>query len=61
MYDDTFLLLIDYPDYPQYNTGPNYDQSSVKYEEDEKKFDPDNTNGNNSRQYDDDYEEGEAY
>lgn len=32
----------------------------VKYEEDEEeKYHPDNTNG--SRQYDDEYEEGEAY
>ncbi|KAK9696042.1 RNA recognition motif [Popillia japonica] len=46
--------LDDYPDYPQYQPQM-YDENKVKYEEDEKKFEPDNTNGS-SRHYDD-YEE----
>ncbi|KAJ3662967.1 hypothetical protein Zmor_007281 [Zophobas morio] len=51
--------IDDYPEYPQY-PAETYDQSRVKYEdEDEQKYEPDNTNG--SRQYDDEYEEGEAY
>ncbi|XP_018576772.1 U1 small nuclear ribonucleoprotein 70 kDa [Anoplophora glabripennis] len=51
--------IDDYPEYPQYPPA-NYDSSKVKYEdEDEQKFDPENTNG--SRQYDEEFEEGEAY
>lgn len=53
-----FISYLDYPDYPQYQPQM-YDENKVKYEEDEKKFEPDNTNGS-SRHYDD-YEEGEAY
>lgn len=55
-----FLKIIsDYPDYSQY-AAQNYEQTNVKYEdEDEQKYEPDNANGN-SRHYDD-YEEGEAY
>ena len=53
------FCFTDYPEYPQY-PAETYDQSRVKYEdEDEQKYEPDNTNG--SRQYDDEYEEGEAY
>lgn len=53
------LIFLDYPEYPQYPPA-NYDSSKVKYEdEDEQKFDPENTNG--SRQYDEEFEEGEAY
>ncbi|XP_044747387.1 U1 small nuclear ribonucleoprotein 70 kDa [Coccinella septempunctata] len=46
--------IDDYPEYPTYDH-----QVQVKYEEDEEKYHPDNANG--SRQYDDEYEEGEAY
>ena len=53
------LFPLDYPEYPQYPPA-NYDSSKVKYEdEDEQKFEPDNTNGN--RHFDDEFEEGEAY
>ena len=53
--------LDDYPDYSKYHTQP-YNTAHVKYEDDEeeKKFEPDNSH-NGSNQYDDEYEEGEAY
>ncbi|XP_018335363.1 U1 small nuclear ribonucleoprotein 70 kDa [Agrilus planipennis] len=53
--------IDDYPDYAQYNTA-EYDQSRVKYEdEDEEKYHPEDAqNGSNNRQYEE-YEEGESY
>lgn len=56
----TNTFSIDYPDYSQYDSQP-YDQSQVKYEdEDEQKYQiPDEAN--NGRNNYDDYEEGEAY
>lgn len=52
-------LFTDYPDYYSQYANQALDQSNVKYEENEQKYEPDNTNGS-SRHYDD-YEEGEAY
>lgn len=53
--------LDDYPDYSKYHTQP-FNVAHVKYEDDEeeKKFEPDNSH-NGSNQYDDEFEEGEAY
>lgn len=54
------IFVVDYPDYPQYQSQP-YD-SHVKYEdEDEQKYEPERENTNGSRHLDEDYEEGEAY
>lgn len=51
-----FFADYEYSQYP----AESYDQDRVKYEdEDEQKYEPDNTNG--SRQFDDEFEEGEAY
>lgn len=50
----------DYPDYYSQYNAQTLEQTNVKYEdENEQKYEPDNTNGS-SRHYDD-YEEGEAY
>lgn len=51
-------LSSDYQ-YSQY-PAEAYEEDRVKYEdEEEQKYEPDNTNG--SRQFDDEFEEGEAY
>lgn len=55
-----FFFHIDYPDYSHYDSQP-YDQSQVKYEdEDEQKYQIPNDTNNGRNNYDD-YEEGEAY
>nr|CAI5828247.1 unnamed protein product [Callosobruchus analis] len=51
--------IDDYPDYSQYQQ--NYETARVKYEdEDERKYEPE-ANGGQRNNYEEEYEEGEAY
>lgn len=63
--DGTEIKIKEEPmdDYPDYNySSQMYDQANVKYEEeDEQKYNPEKDANGKQNEYDDEYEEGEAY